>query len=337
MKLVITGGTGFIGQLLARRILEIGRLRGPSGRAETVEELLLFDVAAPPARPAWFDRRVRVETGEIADRDAVTRLIDRDDIGVFHLASVVSAGGEQDFDLAMRVNLQGNLNLLEALRRRASRPRLVFASSVAVFGGKAMPKSVGDATKQTPQTTYGITKAIGELLINDYTRKGYLDGRSARLPTVVIRPGKPNKAASSFASGVFREPLAGVACVLPVGLETVMPISGYRTVVEGFIKLYEAPGETIGEDRAVSFPSLSVSVGKMIESLHRVAGSRPQGEIKLGEITVERDPFIEAIVAGWPTHTEAERAIALGLAPDSSLDAIVRAYIEDFVDRPEGS
>ena len=329
MKVVITGGTGFIGLLLARRILEIGRMTGPSGRPETVEELLLFDVNQPPERPAWFDGRVRVETGEIADRDAVSRLIDRDDVGAFHLASVVSGGAEQDFDLAMRVNLQGNLNLLEALRRRASRPRLVFASSVAVYGGKAMPKTVGDVTKETPQTTYGITKAIGELLINDYTRKGFLDGRSARLPTVVIRPGKPNKAASSFASGVFREPLAGVACILPVGLDAVMPVSGYRTVVEGFLKLYEAPGEAIGEDRAVNFPSLAVSVGEMIESLRRVAGSRP-----LGEIRVVRDPFIEAIVAGWPTRTEAQRAIALGLAPDTSLDAIVRAYIEDFVDSP---
>jgi nucleoside-diphosphate-sugar epimerase len=333
MKVVITGGTGFIGLQLARRILEIGHLCGPSGQPEAVEELLLFDVAQPPARPAWFDRRVRVETGEIADRDTVLRLIDRDDIGVFHLASVVSGGGEQDFDLAMRVNLQGNLNLLEALRRRGSRPRLVFASSLAVFGGKAMPKTVGDATKETPQTTYGITKAIGELLINDYTRKGFLDGRSARLPTVVIRPGKPNKAASSFASGVFREPLAGIDCTLPVGLDTVMPISGYRAVVEGFLKLYEAPGEAIGEDRAINFPGLAVSVGEMIESLHRVAKLRPPGSGKLGEIKVERDPFIEAIVAGWPTHTEATRAIALGLAPDASLDAIVQAYIEDFGDR----
>jgi len=330
MKVVITGGTGFIGMLLARRILELGRLSGPSGKVEPVEELLLFDVAGPSTRPAWFDQRVGIVTGEIADRDTVFRLIDRDDVGVFHLASVVSGGGEQDFDLAMRVNLQGNLNLLEALRRRASRQRVVFASSVAVFGGKAMPKTVGDATKETPQTTYGITKAIGELLINDYTRKGFLDGRSARLPTVIIRPGKPNKAASSFASGVFREPLAGVACVLPVGLDTVMPVSGYRTVVEGFLKLYETPGEAIGEDRAINFPSLAVSVGEMIESLRRVAGSRP-----MGKITVERDPFIEAIVAGWPTRTEAERGIALGLAPDASLDAIVQAYIEDFVDRPK--
>ena len=327
MKIVTTGGTGFIGLLLARRILELGRLMGPSGRPEPVDELLLFDVNQPAAKPAWFDARVHVVTGEIADRDTVAGLIDRDDIGVFHLASVVSGGGEQDFDLALRVNLQGNLNLLEALRRRASTPRIVFASSVAVYGGKAMPKTVSDATRQTPQTTYGMTKAVGELLINDFSRKGFLDGRSARLPTVIIRPGKPNKAASSFASGVFREPLAGVPCILPVGLDAVMPVSGYRTIVENFIRLHEVPAAALGDDRAVSFPGIAASVGAMIESLKRVAGAR-----KLGEIRVERDPFIEAIVAGWPTQSEAPRALALGLAPDAGLDAIVRAYIEDFID-----
>ncbi|MEA2778943.1 MAG: D-erythronate 2-dehydrogenase [Rhodospirillaceae bacterium] len=328
MKVVITGGTGFIGLLLARRILEIGRLTGPAGQPEKIDELLLFDVNRPAEKPVWFDERVAVVSGEIADRNTVSRLIDRDDIAVFHLASVVSGGGEQDFDLAMRVNLEGNLHVLEALRHRASRPRIVFASSVAIYGGSAMPKTVSDTTKPVPQTTYGMTKAVGELLINDYTRKGFLDGRSARLPTVIIRPGKPNKAASSFASGVFREPLNGVECVLPVGLDTVMPVSGYRTIVEGFIRLHEASGEAIGEDRAVNFPSLSVSVGEMIDSLRRVAGPRP-----LGEIRVERDNFIEAIVAGWPTHTEAERARALGLPGDESLDSIVKAYIEDFLDR----
>ena len=163
------------------------------------------------------------------------KLFDRPDLSVFHLASVVSGGGELDFDLAMRVNLDGNLHVLESARALGSKPRVVFASSIAVFGGKAMPKHVGDATKQVPQTTYGMTKAIGELLVNDYTRKGFIDGRSARLPTVIIRPGKPNKAASSFASGVFREPLNGVECVLPVGTDAVMPLAGYRTIVEGFV------------------------------------------------------------------------------------------------------
>jgi nucleoside-diphosphate-sugar epimerase len=244
---------------------------------------------------------------------------------VFHLASVVSGGGEQDFDLAMRVNLDGNLHVLELARALGSKPRVVFASSIAVFGGKAMPKHVGDATKQVPQTTYGMTKAIGELLVNDYTRKGYIDGRSARLPTVIIRPGKPNKAASSFASGVFREPLSGVECVLPVGPDAVMPLAGYRTIVEGFVKLHEVDGASWRGPRRQ--PALARRHGRGHDrALKRVAGNR-----HLGEIRVEKDPVIERIVAGWPIGTTFDRALSLGLPKDPDLDSIVKAYIEDFL------
>jgi nucleoside-diphosphate-sugar epimerase len=326
VKVVITGGTGFVGLTLARRLLALGKLTGPSGKAEAIDEMVLFDVVTPTARPAGLDDRVKIVAGQIAERDQVAALIDRDDVSVFHLASVVSGEGEQDFDLAMRVNLDGTRHLLEACRARGSRPRLVFTSSIAVFGGDGMPPKVGDAVKQTPQTTYGMTKAIGELLINDYSRKGFLDGRSARLPTVIVRPGKPNKAASSFASGVFREPLNGVDCILPVGEQVVMPVLGYRATVENLIRLHELDGTRLGTDRAVSLPSLDVTVAEMIASLKRVAGNR-----HLGEIRVERDPFIEKIVAGWPVGAEAARARKLGLVTDDGLDAIVRGYIEDFL------
>ena len=325
MKVVITGGAGFIGRTLARRLIQLGRLTGPAGDAREIDQVLLFDTVEAPPETLAVDERIQAVAGDIADRDLVFSLIDRDDIAVFHLASVVSGGGEQDFDLALKVNLTGGLNVFEACRARAGRPRVVFASSLAVFGGRAMPATVTDTTKQTPQTTYGATKSICELLINDYTRKGFIDGRSARLPTIIIRPGRPNLAASSFASGVFREPLNGEGCVLPVKPETRMPVLGYRMVVEGFIGLHEADGEAIGDDRAVNLPSLSVTVAEMIAALKRVAGSRP-----LGEIAVEPDPFIEAIVATWPTDTEWQRAADLGLPVDPDLDAIVRAYIEDF-------
>src|SRR5262249_12109635 len=155
---------------------------GPDGKRHKIDELVLFDMTVPDRRPAGLDDRAQFVTGEISDQPTAARLIDRPDIGIFHLASVVSGGGEQDFDLAMRVNLHGHLHLLEAARALHSCPRVVFASSIAVFGGAAMPMTVGDKVKQSPQTTYGMTKAIGELLINDYTRKGFLDGRSARLP-----------------------------------------------------------------------------------------------------------------------------------------------------------
>lgn len=327
MKVVITGGLGFLGRRLARAILDKGTLVGPSGRQEPVDELMLFDSAVPEAAPDGLSGRVTMVAGDIACRDTVFGLVDRDDIALFHLASVVSGGGEKDFDLALRVNLDGGCHVLEALRARAGTPRLVFASSIAVFGGDGMDAVVGDYSKQTPQTTYGVTKAIGELLVNDMSRKGFLDGRSARLPTVIIRPGKPNAAASGFASGVFREPLAGTDFVLPVGLGTVMPVLGYRSVIEGLVRMHElAPGR-FGTDRAVGFPALTVTAGDMIASLERVAAHR-----RLGAISVEPDPFIETICAGWPVDTTYDRATALGLPREDSLDDIVRAYIADYVD-----
>jgi nucleoside-diphosphate-sugar epimerase len=327
MKVVITGGTGFIGRMLARAILERGTLTGPSGAQEAVDAITLFDAFEPPAPLEGLDDRAKIVIGDISDTSLVTGLVDRDDISVFHLASVVSGGGEKDFDLAIRVNLTGGLNVLEAVRARAGTPRLVFASSIAVFGGAVMPAVVGDATKQTPQTTYGVTKSIGELLINDYSRKGFIDGRAARLPTIVIRPGRPNAAASSFASGVFREPLNGAPCALPVTLDTVMPLLGYRSAVAGFIALHEADAAALGDDRAINFPSHAATVTEMIAALRRVAGNR-----HLGEITVEPDPAIQAIVATWATETEFARATALGLPREANLDEIVAAYIEDFLD-----
>jgi D-erythronate 2-dehydrogenase len=326
MKVVITGGAGFVGLLLGRRIAKLGKLTNSDGESKEVDEIVLFDIAPPEPRPKDLDRRIRIEIGEISDKASVARLVDREDMSIFHLASVLSGGGEQDFDLAMRVNLDGHLHVLEAARALGSRPKVVFASSIAAFGGRDMPKTVGDTTKQTPQTTYGTTKAMGELLINDYTRKGFIDGRSARLPTVIVRPGKPNKAASSFASGVFREPLNGVECILPVGEDTIMPVLGYRSIVEGFVRLHEAEGDMLGEDRAVTFPAMNVTVREMIESLKRVAGNR-----HLGEIRVEKDPAIERIVATWPTALNFDRAKRIGLPLDPSLDSIVKAYIEDYL------
>ncbi|MBE9555688.1 MAG: NAD-dependent epimerase/dehydratase family protein [Proteobacteria bacterium] len=328
MKIVITGGTGFLGLNLARAIIKRGTMAGPSGRQEEVDGILLFDQVIPDRLPDGLDSRVTMQAGDISDRDTVFALVDRDDISVFHLASVVSGGGEKDFDLAMRVNLDGGRHVFEAARARNGLPRVVFASSVAVFGGSAMPKVVGDTTKQTPQTTYGLTKAIGELMVNDYTRKGFFDGRTVRLPTIFIRPGKPNAAASSFASGVFREPLNGEECVLPVRTDVQMALLGYRNAVAGFVGLHEAEGAAIGDDRAVVLPSGTYTVEEMIEGVKRVAAAN---DITLGPITVRPDPAIEAIVAGWATHSEAPRAEALGLPNDESLDRVIQDYIDDFM------
>ncbi|MCH8196781.1 MAG: NAD-dependent epimerase/dehydratase family protein [Proteobacteria bacterium] len=328
MKVVITGGAGFIGLNLARALIGRGVLTGPSGAEEEIDSIVLFDAVPAPALPPDPDGRITTVTGDITGRQAVAAVIDRDDISVFHLASVVSGGGELDFDLAMAVNLDGARHVLEACRARAGAVRVVFASSIAVFGGAVMPETVGDATKRTPQTTYGVTKAIGELMINDYSRKGFIDGRSARLPTIIIRPGKPNQAASSFASGLFREPLNGEASALPVDPATFMPVLGTRSCVKGLIALHEADGAALGDDRAVGLPAINCTVADMIEALRRVADAKG---IELGPITHRPDPGIEKIVATWPLRIDAGRALALGLPVDESLDRIVEDYIEDFL------
>jgi len=324
MKIVITGGLGFLGLGIARKLIE----------RDEVESLVLFDVAVPDALqdvfPGGLDDRVTMLAGDISDADQVSALIggdDQDDIAVFHLASVVSAGGEKDFDLAMRVNLDGGRNVLDACRSCSGRPKVIFTSSLAVFGGNAMPDTVTDMTRVVPETTYGMTKAVGEMMINDYTRKGFIDGRAARLPTVIIRPGPPNAAASGFASGVFREPLAGSEHVLPVAKETKMMVIGYRKAVAGLIGLMDADGDDIGPDRVVGLPNTVYSVAEMVAALEQVAN---QKDITLGTITPTPDAAVEAIVTSWPLAMEATRAKALGLPGDENLEAIIEEYLEDF-------
>ena len=293
-----------------------------------IDSLVLFDAHVPDALPNGLDDRVTMVEGDISDRVQVAAIIDRDDIGVFHLASVVSAGGEQDFDLAMRVNFDGGRHILEALRARKGTPRIVLASSLAVFGGPDMPEAVTEMTRVVPQTTYGMTKAIGELMINDYTRKGFIDGRAARLPTVIIRPGAPNAAASGFASGVFREPLSGQDYVLPVVMDTRMMVIGARSAIAGLTGLMDADGEGLGADRVVNLPNNAYAVTDMIAALERVAA---ENGITFGPVTPKPDPAIEAIVKSWPLAMEDSRARALGLPADESLEAIIREYIADWL------
>jgi nucleoside-diphosphate-sugar epimerase len=324
MKVVITGGGGFLGQQLARVLLRRGSLTGPSDRPEEIDTLVLFD-AVPAPGPEWADKRVSVVVGDITDKETVFSLCDRDDMAVFHMASVVSGGAEADFDGAWRVNVDGSRNVLEALRSRTGPPRRVFMSSVAVFGGAFTKQSVGDSTKQAPQSTYGTTKAIVELLVNDYTRKGFVDGRVARLPTVIVRPGAPNAAASSFASSVVREPFAGVDVVSPVPLTTRMTVIGHRTAVACLVALHELDGAELGPDRALELPSITVTPEELVASLHRLAGDRP-----LGKVTASSDPAVLEIVGTWPTATDFAAASALGLPHDEDVGSLVASFIEDF-------
>ncbi len=317
MKIVITGAGGFLGRKLSQALL--GRQTPLPGFGRPLTELVGADLAAPPD---LGDPRFRPVSCDIADAGAVRELVEGADL-VFHLAAIVSADAEADFDRGMRVNLDGTRHLLEALREDGRGARLVFASSVAVYGG-ALPEIVTDTTHLTPQTSYGTQKAAGELLVNDYSRKGYLDGRSLRLPTIVVRAGKPNLAASTFASSIVREPLAGKEAVCPVAPETAMYLLSPRRVIEAFQHAAGLPAETFGGWRSVLLPGLTVTVGEMVETLRRVAGDRVVARIRW-----EADDRIQAIVAGWPARFAPERGLAMGFSADAGFEDIVRTHIED--------
>jgi nucleoside-diphosphate-sugar epimerase len=316
MRIVITGGCGFLGRRVAMRLLEQGTAAGP------VDELVLFD-STPPALPLPENRRLALVTGDIADRDTVAQLLAPGTDAVFHLAAIVSGEAEADTDLGYRVNLDGTRAVLDACRSLGTPPRLVFASSLAVYGG-ALPPAVGDATALTPQTSYGSQKAIGELLVNDYSRKGFIDGRALRLPTVVVRPGQPNRAASTFASSMIREPLAGQDAVCPVSPDTVMALASPRRIVAGLVHALDLPGEAFGASRSLQLPGFSVSVGEMAASVRRAGGDAAYRRIHW-----QPDPAVQAIVAGWPQTLAAPRAEAMGFGRDRDIDEVVAAFIAD--------
>jgi nucleoside-diphosphate-sugar epimerase len=325
MKIIITGGGGFLGSQLATTLLNRGELTGPSGGQEPIDQLVLIDAHfhVAPNGP-----RMQQLVGDISNRDVIDEAIgNSQNISVFHLASMVSGECEERYDDALRVNLDGSRNVFEAARAAAGRPRVVFASSIASFGGAAMPTPVSDLAKQTPQTTYGMTKAMCELLINDHTRKGHFDGRSARLPTVIIRPGKPNAAASSWASGMFREPLNGEICELPVRRNQSHPMTGFRTVVDSFIALHEVPEERLGDDRAYGLPAHRVTPTLAEQVLSDLTEEQ---NLALGQIADAFDPRIQAIVDTWPTAADGARAVALGLPEPPPLKQIVQQYLETF-------
>ena len=320
MNVLITGGAGFLGQRLALALLERGTIAGPDGRPRKIDRLALVDVV--PSTPI-DDPRVTAHTGDIADRALLEQLVDAGTTSVFHLAAVVSGQAEADFDLGMRVNFDSTRLLLEVCRARRHRPRVVFASSCAVYGG-ALPEVVPESTALTPQSSYGSQKAMGELLVNDYTRRGFIDGRALRLPTISVRPGRPNAALSSFASGIIREPLNGVESVCPVPATTRVWLLSPATVIDCFIVAHDIAGDALGANRNLILPGLTVSVGEMVAALERVAGPAVAGRVRF-----EPDERVERIVRTWPVALDASRALGLGFATDHNFDDIIRRYIAD--------
>ncbi|QYK41753.1 MAG: SDR family oxidoreductase [Paracoccaceae bacterium] len=311
MKIIVTGGAGFLGARLISALLAAR----DSGRAGLpgFDRIVSLDLGAC----ALADPRVESQTGDVSDPAFLAAHVTGDVTAIWHLAAVVSGQAEADFNLGMRINLDGTRQLLEAARTLPAPPRFIFASSLAVFGG-ALPATVTDGQALLPASSYGAQKAIGELLVADYARKGFVNGVALRLPTVVVRPGTPNAAASSFASGIIREPMAGAEAICPVPTDTRLWLSSPDTVVGNLVHAATLPR---GIGGAVNLPGLSVTVAEMLDSLGRIGGPQARARVRH-----EPDARIQAIVCSWPGDFDVTRALALGFGRDTDFDAVVQQH-----------
>jgi nucleoside-diphosphate-sugar epimerase len=310
MQIIITGGAGFLGQGLAKALLN---------SSIVFDELLLVDIVMPP--DISTDKRVRCQQADLSEEGEAKKIISSKTGIVFHLAAVVSSHAEKDFDLGWKVNLDITRQLLEACRHSNPEIRFVFASSCAVFGGK-LPDKVSENTVVTPQSSYGTQKAIGELLINDYTRKNFIDGRVLRLPTICVRPGRPNLAASSFVSSIIREPINGEEAVCPVSIDLPVLLASPDTTIHNIIKAATIDAAAFGDWRTVNLPGITVTVKEMINSLERITN----------KTTVERIQFnpdlaINKIVLTWPIAGDYTRALQMGFTIDNNFDEVITQFI----------
>ncbi|WP_340109353.1 D-erythronate dehydrogenase [Pikeienuella sp. HZG-20] len=320
MRVLITGGGGFLGVKLAKALAAKGTIRG-----QAITHMTQADLFAPEPVEAPFP--VEGIALDITDRPAVDLAFEEKPDAVFHLAAVVSGQAESEFETGLRVNLFGTINILEAARAAGNTPIVVYTSSVAVYGGE-IPDVIDDFTILNPQTSYGAQKAAGEMLVTDYSRKGFIDGRGLRLPTVTVRPGRPNAAASSFMSSIFREPLQGEEANCPVSEDYPIWSSAPRTVVANLVHAAEPPAEAWGENRCLAIPGITRTVREMVDAMTRVAG--PEAAKR---ITWNPDPFIQKICAGWKAHLKADKALRLGFHQDESFDDNIRWFLEDDVKR----
>ena len=326
MHILITGGSGFLGARLARTLLARGSVSRGGAAAQVITRITLADRAPPPADLA-ADARVQFVGGDLNEQLASGQIPAAETALVFHLAAAVSGECEADFDLGMRSNYEATRALLEACRALGTRPTFVFASSLAVFGyqpGYGMPEVIEDYTLPTPQSSYGIQKFIGEQLVADFARKGFVQGRSTRLMTVSVRPGRPNGAASGFFSGMIREPLAGLRAQVPVPANTPVALASPARTIEGIVRAAEASDADWGPLTAINLPAMRTSVGEMAQALERVAG--PAATALLDWTP---DEAIQKLVKTWPGNIASARANQLGLQPDPDFETIIRDYIRE--------
>ena len=325
MKILVTGSGGMIGRKLVERLVADKALGG-----KAIEGLTLVDVVDSPI-PAGAPKDTRAIVTDFSEKGVASTLIqDRPDV-IFHLAAIVSGDAEANFEKGYRINFNGSWELLEAIRlegqKSAYKPRFVFASTLAVYG-PPFPDSIQDSFALTPSTSYGTQKAMTELLMADYSRKGYLDGVGVRLPTICIRPGKPNKAASSFFSGILREPLAGQEAPLPVGDEVRHWFASPRAAVGFFITAATIDTTPLGPRRSMTMPGVSATVGEEIAALRKAAGDAAMALIKRVE-----DPFVATIVKGWAGRYDAKTAGKMGFQAEKNFDEIIKVYQEDELGR----
>jgi D-erythronate 2-dehydrogenase len=328
-NVVITGGAGFLGSRLARELLAAGSLEVAGIQARPLSGVTLIDRAPVPADLAEDGRvaAIRGDLGELLDSPRAGRDVLAGADVIFHLAAAVSADCEADFDLGIRTNLRATESLLASCRTSGTRPVVVFASSVAVFGTSGehpLPAVVDDQTLPNPQSSYGVQKIIGEQLLADYTRKGFLRGRAVRLMTVSVRPGRPNGAASSFLSGIIREPLAGERAICPVDARTEVALASPARAIDGLLCAATSSDEAWGGRSAVNLPALSVTVADMLAALERVAG--PEASALVDWIP---DPAVARLVTSWPARVRSDRAARLGLTPDPDFDSVITRHLAE--------
>lgn len=322
MRILILGAAGFIGERLTRALLARGRLMC-AGREEPITELILAD-ARPVAQLPESQIAIRTETGNCTDLRFLQHLFDAEVDTIFPLAATLTTEAETNFSLGLQVNVLAFMQLLETCRIQRRAPRLIYASSIAAFGGP-LPETVDDSIVHTPQTSYGTHKAVAELLIDDYTRHGFIDGRVLRLPIVLIRPGAPSPSVSDRVAALVREPLRGQAVECPFDPQTPMPVASVRSVAEALIAIHDLPADAFGHTRAMNLPALTVTPHDMVAALERVGAGR-----QLGNVTFAPQSGLQAIVAGWPKRFVSALASRNGIHADASFDDIIRTYLEDY-------